>query len=197
MTIQDILNLDVADVEKLAKEDPKQLRRMTSQLRSAATKRALSLAAADISTPSLAAVKKGGSLNTVAGRNITSVKSQFGKLKQFLESGQSTVKQAKQFQSEVLKSLGIEDLTKTERTKFWEVWEKLKEDYGYEQVREISSKVATYLRDMMVDNRKDKNKYSADEYLAAGKDYMKEQYEAREWKELEEMGGGLSGFFDR
>lgn len=49
----------------------------------------------------------------------------------------------------------------------------------------------------MMGARKDKDNYSADEYLAEAKEYMDKQYEAREWADLESMGGGLSGFFDR
>ena len=187
MAVRDILAMDLADIERLAKEDKPKLRKLTSQLRDVARKRVARLERAGIKTPSLGAFIRGNGLEKLGKRNITSILSQFGKLKRYLESGQSTVTEARAFQREVQERLGISELDEKQVGKFWKIWNKLKETSS--MVFVPSKQMIEFMANTLID----RSDISTDELFDLANDYIRRTYENREWKDL---GGGTSEFFN-
>lgn len=192
MTLDEILNLDIKDINRMIKKDPREFRRLVSRINAVAAKRVKRLEQSGIKTPSLSAFTKGGGVKSIRGQDISFVKSQFGKVKRFLESGQSTVTGAKKFQKEVEERMGIGDLKGSQIPLFWGVYNKLKErfpDFG----RFVpSEELIQYLHDEIF-HQPD---ITMEQLLYRASNWLDERYEGAEWADLEDIGGGVSEFFD-
>lgn len=191
MTLDEILNLDIKDINRLAKEDPRELRKITSRINAVAAKRVKRLEKVGIKTPSLSAFTKGGGVKSIRGQDTDFVKAQFGKVKRFLESGTSTVTQARAFERDVKERLGIEDLTADQTRKFWDVLGKIQDKYGSVRQWVPSNELIAYLRDLASGAE-----VTPEQMLERAEEWITNEYESAEYQELGAIGGGVSEFFD-
>lgn len=190
MTIQEILSLDLTDVDRLAREEPRELRKILSAAKSVARKRVTRSSNKNIETPILKSIKRSNVLSQ-SPKNIIQVKSQLGKVKKFLSNPQSTIRGAERFRKDVLKGLGVKNkMTDLEIEKFWKIYSAMS-DRGWKQI--LGSKdVAPIVADIV-----DEDDLTLSEMLDTAQNKLTEFYENRELSSLDLLGGGgVSEFFD-
>lgn len=175
MTVKDILELDSDYISGLLKSDKKQLRKITSQLSSAAKKRVKRISSKDIVPPAVKAIQKTGlkPLKTLTDRQVLS---QLKQLRTFLLDPQSTAKGAKEFARQTAVNLGFspDELSQAQLSKLLNVWGRLKERYS-----DVLGYAAHYAKvlDFLHDEVTNDSNIDVSLLLQKAEDYISELYE--------------------
>lgn len=186
MKLTDLLSMDSGDILRLERTNPKELRRITSRLASAARKRVQRVGEAGFVPPAVQQLQRSGGIQSIRGRDLQQVKKEFQKLRLFLRDEQSTVKGAREFAQETARNLGMEDLTPAQLGRVLEVWGRVKERYGDVLGNAMHyDKTLDFIRDEVKAGETD-----LDTLLDKASERITELYEETE------TGGGVSGFFD-
>lgn len=120
MTVREILDIDISDVNKF---NEKTLRAAVQTLSDAANKRVRRINNAGVVSPAVRAAEQQGKF-TPKGKNRNQLLSEFVRAVNFLQSETSTVRGARKFTDKIRKNLGMnktataEDLD-NENKKFW------------------------------------------------------------------------------
>ena len=120
MTVRELLDIDISDVNKF---NEKTLRAAVQVLSSAANKRVRRINATGVISPAVRAVEQHGNF-TPKGKSRNQLLSEFVRAVNFLQSETSTVRGARKFTDKIRKNLGMnktataEDLD-NENKKFW------------------------------------------------------------------------------
>lgn len=124
LTIEQILNMDWEDLNKLNRKDVAQI---TSRLVSTANKRIKRLAKAEYgkSSPAYISYEKRGRLFSVRGKDANQVRNELKNVSEFLKFKTSTIKGWKDTRTDVEKRIG--KMTKKQAKKFWNTYRKLQE----------------------------------------------------------------------
>lgn len=188
MSIQDILNMDINTFNKLNTSD---LRKVVGRLVSAGNKRIRSFERAGESSPATRYVERSGGVFSTKGKDLNSLRAEYTRAKNFLQSKTGTRKGWTKTKRETIKSLRKQGVEMSEK-QFDKVWK------AYEDLKELSPEVAnrglkySVLKDV-ADMATDESK-SADEIAAALNENLSRIYE--EQAGLEYDVDGVSGFFE-
>lgn len=87
MSVEDILSMDM---EKFLKLSTSELRKVTGRLVSAGNKRIRTLQKSGYATPATRQVSKSGGMFSTKGKDLNTLRSEFTRAKQFMQSGTST-----------------------------------------------------------------------------------------------------------
>ena len=188
MSVQDILNMDIDTFNKLNTSD---LRKVVGRLVSAGNKRLRSFERADERSPATRHVAKSGGKFSTKGKDLNALRSEYTRVKNFMQAKTGTRKGWKQVKRETIASLKTHGVEMTE-SQFDDVWT------AYEDLKELSPEVAnrglkySVLKDV-ADMVTDTNK-SADEIAMALNENLSRIYE--EQAGLNNGVDGVSGFFE-
>lgn len=188
MSVQDILNMDIDTFNKLNTSD---LRKVVGRLVSAGNKRLRSFERAGERSPATRYVAKSGGKFSTKGKDLNALRSEYTRVKNFMQAKTGTRKGWKQVKRETIASLKKHGVEMTER-QFDDVWT------AYEDLKELSPEVAnrglkySVLKDV-ADMVTDTNK-SADEIAMALNENLSRIYE--EQAGLNNGVDGVSGFFE-
>ena len=219
MNINDLLNLDIRDVQKMTRNE---LAKAVSTLGSAANKRVKRQIEKDISSPAVRGFVRAGGLEpvngefklakggyntkdmgngvtkvsaliSVKGKNINQLRSEYVRAKTFLNAKTSTIKGFKQVQKEFETRIGGK-LTTDEQKDFWSAYNKLSELEPNFLKLFGSDRMQQYLRNEMTQNPG----RETDALVKVGKDRLEEMYRQIEEEYNSKEGGinGVSDFFE-
>lgn len=188
MSVQDILDMDINTFNRLNASD---MRKVVGRLVSAGNKRLRSFERAGESSPATRHVMKSGGVFSTRGKDLNSLRAEFTRARNFLQSKTGTRKGWKQVKKETiagLKKHGVE-MTETQFNDVWKAYEDLKELSPEVANRGLKYSVLKDVADMVTDTDK-----SADEIAAALHENLSQIYEER--AELNNGVDGVSGFFE-
>ena len=126
LTVQQILNMDSAEFNKLSKP---QLRKAVQTLASAGNKRLKRFESSGVSSGAYQHVQRSGGKFSTKGKNLNALRAEFVRAKTFLSSKGGSITGAKKIQKDTLKALkkqGVE-LSPEQYNNFWKAYERLKE----------------------------------------------------------------------
>lgn len=189
MTVQEILNFDIADISKMTKKD---LAHTVSILSSASNKRIKRFNTKGLETPATKGAKRSGGNFSVKGKNVNELRSEFVRAKTFLNAKTSTSKGYKKVIKEFEERVGGKMSISQTKT-FWEAYNKLVETNPHQLQEYGSDKVQRMLRDEMVDN----NITDPDDLVKYGMSKLDSMYESIEEEYNRKVEGyeGSSDFF--
>lgn len=188
MTVQDILNMDIATFNKLSAPE---MRKVVGRLVSAGNKRLRSFERSGESSPAVRYVNKSGGAFSTKGKDLNALRAEYTRAKNFLQSKTGTRKGWKQVKKETIAGLKKHGIEMTEQ-KFNDVWT------AYEDLKELSPEVANRglkysvlkeVANMVTDMYK-----SAEEIASALHKNLSQIYE--EQVGLYNDVDGISGFFE-
>ena len=188
LTIQDIMNMDWEQLNRLSTKEMKQV---TSRLVSASNKRIRRLEKTERGTSSFAyqSVESRGRKFSVRGKNVGQVKQEFARAKQFLGYKTSTVKGWKEYRKKVEERTGYategESINWSEKTwgKYWKVYRRFEETHGGTFKKGDSDRIQQMLTEIM--NSNDKRK-SADSFQRMIEDEYEDLYESEEFDDIDD-----------
>ena len=188
LSIQDILNMDNATFNKLSTSD---MRKVVGRLVSAGNKRLRSFERAGESSPATRHVAKSGGSFSTKGKDLNTLRSEYTRAKNLLQSKTGTRKGWKQVKKETISELKKHGVQMTEKQfdKVWKAYEDLKELSPEVANRGLKYSVLKDVSDMAIDDNK-----SADEIALALNENLSQIYE--EQAGLENGVDGVSGFFE-
>ena len=190
MNIEQLLNLDVGDIQKL---DRKQLAKVVSQLGSAANKRVKRFNEKGIETPAVKGLSRSGGNISVSGKNVNQLRAEYVRAKTFLTAKTSTrkgyISVIKNFEKRIGGALSPE-----ETKKFWSAYNKLSELEPRFLKLYGSDRMQQYLRDEIVQNPVS----DSDDLLSSSLRQLQDTYEEieQEYNEKEDGINGTSDFFE-
>ena len=188
LSVQDIINMDIDTFNKLNTSD---LRKVVGRLVSAGHKRLRSFERADERSPATRHVAKSGGKFSTKGKDLNALRSEYTRVKNFMQAKTGTRKGWKQVKKETIASLKKHGVEMTE-SQFDDVWT------AYEDLKEVSPEVANRglkysvlkdVADMVMDTNK-----SSDEIAMALNENLSRIYE--EQAGLNNGVDGVSGFFE-
>ena len=188
LSVQDIINMDIDTFNKLNTSD---LRKVVGRLVSAGNKRLRSFERADERSPATRHVAKSGGKFSTKGKDLNALRSEYTRVKNFMQAKTGTRKGWKQVKKETIASLKKHGVEMTE-SQFDDVWA------AYEDLKELSPEVANRglkysvlkdVADMVMDTNK-----SSDEIAMALNENLSRIYE--EQAGLNNGVDGVSGFFE-
>lgn len=188
MSVQDILNMDIKTFNALNTSD---MRKVVGRLVSAGNKRLRSFERAGESSPATRHVEKSGGAFSTKGKDLNALRSEFTRIKNFMQSKTGTRKGWKQVKKEVnagLKKHGI-DMTESQFNDVWKAYEELKELSPEVANRGLKYSVLKDVADMVADTNK-----TADEIATAIHQNLSQIYE--ENAVLSNGADGVSEFFE-
>lgn len=169
MSIESIMSLSNKYLSSLSR---KELSKIVSRLASASNKRIVRFERRNETSPAYEQVKKSGKFS-VRGKDINALKKEFLRAKSFLSSETSTIKGATKVRKEVQRKLQEKGviITNEQYTKFFKVYEKLKELDS-----SVSDKLMKYKVFEEINNELD-DKKNIDEITLNIYDKLKDIYE--------------------
>ena len=181
LTIEKILEMPWEEINKLTKEDLKQI---TSRLVSAANKRIRRLEKIPTGKSSFAyqKIEERGRLFSVRGKNVNELKNEFKNVSNFMRYKTSTVRGWKQYRSKM--ESRVSDVTYGESqqwsektwSKFWKVYRKSEELHGGSYGKGDSDKIQKKLYQIFESSDK---RRSADYFADKLEDKYIEMYESK------------------
>ena len=187
-SIQDIMNMDNKTFNSLNTSD---MRKVVGRLVSAGNKRLRSFERAGESSPATRHVEKSGGMFSTKGKDLNSLRAEYTRAKNFLQSKTGTRKGWKQVKKETIagfKKQGVE-ITDSQFNDVWKAYEDLKELSPEVANRGLKYSVLKEVADMVEDSNK-----SADEIAIALHENLSKIYE--EQARLNDGIDGVSGFFE-
>lgn len=192
LSIEDILNMDVVDFNKLQEKD---LKLVVGRLVSAANKRLRRMKNKGLTSPAMVSLARsdGGLLFSVKGKNTNQLRKEYARARNFLSKETSTIKGYSKVLKKTVKTLrdrGIE-LSPDELENVFKVWNKLVEidptiklyDYKYDLWEDIAKMFGSKpIEDIIIDIQQ---RYT---------ELYEQQQEQQYGKEVTLY--GVSGFFE-
>lgn len=187
MTLDQILNMDAKEIVAL-KNNPRELRQLTTRIRDVAQKRLKRAQGAKIKPPAVTQIEKAGGFKRIKNLDTKQVITEFQKIRAFLLNPQSTIPGTKKFIQSVTSKLGISDMTMKQTNDFLRIWSRLKTEHPEAvQGGNRYGALVNFLHDEITDNPN----INLDSLFERAEQFLNKTYE-----EEETTGGGTSGFFE-
>lgn len=186
LSIQDILNIDSREFNKLNLSD---LRQLTGRLVSAGNKRLRTFEKAGESSPAVRYVYKSGGKFSTRGKDLNALRAEFVRAKGFLQSATGTRKGWKRVKRETIKGLAKHGVKVSERQfdSIWKIYEKLKEIDPSVANRGMKYTILRVVTDYMTDERT-----TVDEIIERMRNQLTNIYEEQAARD---ENTGVSSFF--
>lgn len=185
-SINDLLNMSNSEFLKLTKP---QMRSVVSKLADAANKRLWRFSKAGIETPAFYKAWESGGVFTTKGKDLNALRSEYMRVKGFLESKTSTQKGWKDVQSRTISTLqqsGV-DVRKGDFNIMWKMYNRLKAMDPNVSTNMLKYRVLREVSDSLVDR-----KSTPEEIVDRIASRLDELYEEQE----ENINNGVSEFFE-
>ena len=188
LQVKDILATDVSDLNKLNK---KQMQMITGRLVSAGNKRLRRLEQAGLKSPAYNYIMQHGGYFSTKGKNLNQLRSEFIRIKNFMESETGNVKGAREFVKNSIDSLAKEgvNLTEDEFQDVMEAYEALKRNNPKVAERSLKYNIINDVQKLV-----QKGMSKDDILLEMSKEEVDSSYEKMQ-DEVQEQNEGVSGFF--
>lgn len=169
--INELINLDIYDVQKLKRSD---LAKIVSQLSAAANKRAMRLNQSDVGnlSPAYKRAESHGKYGA-AGKNINQLRNEYAEIRDFLKLKTSTVTGWKKVRKNVETRLGSKFTSAPQEQRFWEAYRRLEAD-NYGAVHAVGSTEAQRLL------RQEMEQNTSDDLIDRMLDRLDEEYERQQ-----------------
>lgn len=188
MSLQDILDMDNAEFNKLGLPD---LKKVVGRLVSAGNKRLRTFQKKGETSPAVRYVEKSGGKFSTRGKDLNALRAEYVRAKTFLESRTGTLKGWKAVRKETMQGLkkqGV-DATPEQFDKMWKAYEKLKA-----LSPEVANKNLKYVVLKDISDMLDDKSITPEEIAVELNSKLDLIYEQR--AELENGEGGVSEFFE-
>lgn len=126
MKLQDILDIDLAEFNRLTNEE---LKEYTKQMAGATRKRVQRLNQKGVTTPASRELERSGGSITVRGKNQSQLRSEFMRAKNFLSAKTGSVTGYNEVKAEFAEAIGLDELTSDQYDNFWRLYDRVKEEY--------------------------------------------------------------------